>query len=171
MTLHRFIKPVQPAWLVALAVAGIAATTVGGFQLRVEVPQDDSEVVLLVRTYRCHQPEKATVVGTAEGLVQGQRVSVPIQLKTVGKGVYAVAQQWPAGSPWVLAFSGSYLGHHTSTLVTLAADGQVAFKETESGAEPDVRILNRKLSDADVDSALQRLTDARTPGSRTAKTG
>lgn len=162
MTTHRFFKGVIPLWVAGLAVLFIAATTAGGFQLRVEVPQDDSDAVLLVRTYRCHQPEKAKVSGTAEGIVEGQRVSVPVQLQPVKKGVYAVAQQWPTEGTWVLAFSGSYRGHNTSTLVTLDDQGKVAVKKTDKGPELDVRVMNRKLSDADVEGALHRITQAKT---------
>ena len=48
MTTHRFFQNTRPAWVVGLAMACIAATTAGGFQLRVDVPQGDSDVVLLV---------------------------------------------------------------------------------------------------------------------------
>ena len=162
MTMHRFFKGGASAWVVGLAVLCVAATTAGGFQLRVEVPQDNSDAVLLVRTYRCHQPEKANVSGTAEGIVEGKRISVPVRLKAVEKGVYAVAQQWPTEGTWILAFSGSYRGHRTSTLVTLDDQGKVAVKETAKGPELDVRIMNRKLSDADIESALQRIVDTMT---------
>ena len=158
MTTHRLSKVVRPVFGLLLIVACVAATTTGGFQLRVDVPQDDSDVVLLVRTYRCHQPEKAKVSGTAEGLVDGQRVSVPITLKTVDKGVYSVERQWPDKGAWVLAFSGSYAGHHTSTVVTLDDQGKVAVRETERGTELDARILPRKLKSTDVERALQRIT-------------
>ena len=171
MTSHRFFTNVRPAWWIGLALLTVAATTAGGFQLRVEVPKEGSDAVLLVRTYRCHQPEKAKVSGTAEGIVKGQRVSVPIQLKTVAKGVYAVEQQWPDGTSWVLAFSGHYRGHHTSTLVTLDEQGDVAVRQTERGTELDVRVLNRKLSDADIEVALQRITDNTMTRTKKAKTG
>lgn len=157
MTTHRFFKVARPVFGVLLIITCAAAAVAGGFQLRVEVPQDDSDVVVLVRTYRCHKPEKAKVTGTAEGLVDGQRVSVPITLKTVKKGVYSVERQWSAQGSWVLTFSGSYAGHHTSTVVTLD-DGKVALRETERGMELDARYLPRKLKSSDVERALQRIT-------------
>ena len=162
MTTHRFVKRTGLAWWIGLALVGIAATTAGGFQLRVEVPQDDTDVVLLVRTYGCNQPQNAKISGTAEGFVEGQRVSVPVQLKNIDRGVYAVERQWTDGGAWVLAFSGTYKGRHTSTLVTLDAQGQVAVKKTAKGAELDVRYMPRKLSSNDIDRALQRLAHAGT---------
>ena len=158
MKTHRFFNVARPVLGLLLIVTCVAVTVAGGFQLRIDVPQDDSDVVVLVRTYRCHQPEKAKVTGTAEGLVDGQRVSVPLTLKTVEKGVYSVERQWPARGAWVLAFSGSYAGHHTSTVVTLDDQGKVAIRETERGTELDARILPRKLKSKDVERALRRIT-------------
>lgn len=157
MTMHRFIKSAGPVCLMALAAVCLAATTAGGFQLRVEVPQDDSEAVLLVRTYGCNKPENAKISGTAEGFVEGRRVSVPVKLENIARGVYAVEQQWTDGGAWVLAFSGTYRGHHTSTLVALDDEGRVAVKKTARGPELDVRIMPRKLSSNDIDKALDRL--------------
>ncbi len=171
MLVHRFLNRVHPAWVVGLALFCLAATTAGGFQLRVEVPQEGGEAVLLVRTYRCHQPEKAKVSARAEGIINGKRVSVPIELKTIAKGVYAVEQQWPAGSTWLLAFSGSYRGQHTSTLVTLDEQGQVAIKKVDDGEALDVRYFHRTLSDADIESALQRLSDNTLMRAKKASTG
>lgn len=158
MITRRLFSRVWMLVVMGLAVAGVAATTMGGFQLRVDVPEGNSDAVLLVRTYRCHQPEKAEVVGTAEGIVDGERVSVPIQLEAVTKGVYAVTRQWPTEGTWVLTFSGSYEGQHTSTLVALARDGRVAVRETDDGTELDVRMLARKLSASDVTRALKRMS-------------
>ena len=163
MTTHRFTKSAGPAWLMGLALLCLtAATTAGGFQLRVDVPQDDSDAVLLVRTYGCNQPENAKVSGTAEGFVDGKRVSVPVRMKNIARGVYAVKKQWTDGGAWVLAFSGTYRGRHTSTLVTLNAEGRVAVKKTTRGPELDVRYMPRKLSSNDIDKALDRLAHAKT---------
>ena len=162
MITHRFFKSAGPVWLIALALVCMAATAAGGFQLRVEVPQDDSGAVLLVRTYGCNQPQNAKVSGKAEGLVDGQRVSVPVRLKNVARGVYAVKKQWTDGGTWVLAFSGTYRGRHTSTLVTLDAEGRVAVKKTAKGDELDVRMMPRKLSSNDIENALKRHAYAKT---------
>ncbi len=162
MTTHRFFKSAGPAWVIAVALVGIAATTPGGFQLRVDVPKDGSDAVLMVRTYGCNQPQNARVTGTAEGFVEGRRVSVPVRLDNVARGVYAVERQWKGEGAWVLAFSGTYKGRHTSTLVTLDAQGQVAVKKTAKGNELDVRYMPRKLSSNDIENALQRLAYAKT---------
>ena len=160
MTTHRFFKSAGSIWVIAIALVGIAATTAGGFQLRVDVPKDGSDAVLLVRTYGCNQPENAKVTGTAEGFVEGRRVSVPIRLENIARGVYSVEQQWKGEGTWMLAFSGTYKGRHTSTLVTLDAQGKVAVKKTAKGTELDVRYMPRKLSSNDIEAALQRLAHA-----------
>ena len=158
MKKSRIFFVLRSVAVLALASASVAATMLGGFQLRVDVPEAGSDAVLLVRTYRCHQPEKAKVSGTAEGIVRGKRVSLPIELQAVAKGVYAVERQWPSVGAWVLAFSGSYDGQHTSTVVSLDDRGDVALRETERGTEWDVRTLPRKLSSRDVARALERMS-------------
>lgn len=169
MTISRLIqKTMQPFLVLGLLVACVAAAAVGGFQLRVEVPTDGSDAVLLVRTYRCHQPEKAKVSARAEGLVEGRRVSIPIRLKAVARGVYAVAQQWPDEGTWVLTFSGSYQRQHASTLVALDGSRTVAVRQTDKGEQLDVRFLHRKLAAADADKALQRIAAT---GTKTARAG
>ena len=65
----------------------------------------------------------------------------------------------------------SWRGHHTSTLVTLDEQGHVAVRQTEDGTELDVRVLNRKLSDADIEVALQRITDNTMTRTKKVKTG
>ncbi|MFQ5572412.1 MAG: hypothetical protein ACE5G0_22285 [Rhodothermales bacterium] len=167
MAMHRFFKV---SWLgaVLLAALCIAAAMPGGFQLRVDVPKDaSSDVVLLVRTYGCNQPAKAKVSGTAEGMVDGKRQSVPLKLKAVAKGVYSIEQQWADEGTWVLAFTGTYRGRVTSTLVTLGTNGKVAMKKTAAGQTPDARFFPRKLSAGDIESALQHLTHHTTPAPRT----
>ena len=140
--------------VMGLATVCAAAAMTGGFQLRVEAPSGESDMALLVRTYRCNQPEKAQVSGTAEGVVDGERITRPIVLQTLRKGVYGLERQWPTEGRWMLAFYGRYQGQHASTLVMLDHDGKVALKQTVEGAELDVRVMNRKIARSDIDRAL-----------------
>src|SRR5512143_2492467 len=103
----RGLRATIPAAFFAaiLAAASTANVFAGGFQLAVEAPGASSttmkDAVLIVRTFGCHQPENANVSITAEGVVNGQRRSVPVELKADAKGVYAIRQQWPADGKWV----------------------------------------------------------------------
>lgn len=159
MTTHRFFNVARPVFGMLLFVTCVAATMAGGFELRVEVPRAGtsfSDAALLVQAYGCHQPSKATVTGTAEGLVNGARQSVPLTLEKVGDGVWAVDAQWPTEGAWVLAFSGAYRDRHSSVLVEVGSDGKVALQET--GRKPQAHILHRKLAARDVEDALHRTT-------------
>lgn len=162
MTTHHFISNTRAGLLGILGLITIAATTAGGFQLHVEVPEDESDIVMLVRTYGCHQPQNARVSATAEGVVEGKRLSRSVELNHISKGVYAVKQQWPDEGRWVLAISGEYEGMHTSTLVTLAPNGKVAARTTKKGTEPNIRMLSHKLSSSDIEQVLKHLATADT---------
>src|SRR5262245_58299201 len=82
----------------ALLLAIASPALAGGFQLAVETPAGVKDLnlkdaVLIARTYGCHQPAAAKLSATAEGLVNGKRKSVPLELHAVGTGVYAVKQE------------------------------------------------------------------------------
>ena len=140
--------------LLLIFVAAATATT-GGFQLRVEEAGKGSDAHILVRTYRCNEPERAQVSAAAEGIVDGQRVSRDLTLRTVRRGVYALNQTWPQQGRWVLALYGRYEGQKASTLVTLDRAGGIARIMTDKGEAPDVRVYDHFLSKADIDRALQ----------------
>jgi hypothetical protein len=146
-----------------LLLAGASPALAGGFQLSVETPSGSSDgrlknAVLIARTYGCHQPTDVKLVATAEGLVNGTRKSLPLELHAIGSGVYAIKQQWPTEGNWVLAFTGAYNGMTYSVLVDLGADGKV-FPGTrlDEGYVKGVhaRGARRKWIAADIDAALQ----------------
>src|SRR5215216_2446235 len=100
--------------LATLVIFGFAATAfAGGFYLSVEVPEGAAtnqlkDAVLLVRPYGCHKPTDSTVSAIAEGVVNGERRTLPLELAYDSAGVYAVKRQWPAEGSWVLAITGEY---------------------------------------------------------------
>ncbi len=104
------------AW--AFTFAAIAGPAwAGGQQIAAEVGGDGRSVV--VRTYRCGTPSTFSVSGTAEGLVGGERRTLPLRLERAGEGVFEVARQWPQDGVWVLSFT--VAGQRPiSTLVELA---------------------------------------------------
>jgi hypothetical protein len=132
------------------ALVGLA----GGFHLSVEIPPPSSdsqlkEAVLLVRAYGCHQPSEAALSATAEGIVGGQRKSVPLELTSIEKGVYAIKRQWPAEGAWVLAITGTYLGRTSSALVELGPGGEVQARGRLIAPKSNglsVRYFSRKLT-------------------------
>ncbi len=130
----------------------------GGFFISVEAPAsvsdpDLKDAVLVVRPYGCHVPTDAALTVTAEGLVNGKRQSLPVKIRPMSTGVFAIDRQWPSEGTWVLAITGEYRGITSSALVKLGANGdvQVAGK---NGKLLDVQIVQRKLTADDVEKTL-----------------
>jgi len=135
----------------------------GGFQLSVETPGGSGnpqlkDVVLIARTYGCHQPADAQLSASAEGIVDGSRKSIPLELRSIGSGVYALKQQWPSEGTWVVAIAGAYSGMKSSVIVELGPNGKV-FPDTrlEEGNMKGVhaRGVRRTLVAQDIDAALK----------------
>lgn len=148
-----------------LVLGGFQSAYAGGFQLGVEAPASDythiKGAVLLVRTYGCHTPADANVTATAEGIVNGRRTSIPLELKADEKGVYAITQQWQSEGTWILSFTGTYNGMTATVFVDLADGGKVhPDTRIEAGYKKGAhaRAMNRKPTSDDIDSALKSLT-------------
>ncbi len=111
--------------VLALALGSAITTYAGGFWISIQNPTTVKDAVaknavVLVRLDGCHNPADATVTATAEGLVNGQRRSIPLKLEPVSQpATYAVAPQWPAEGRWVLNFSATYLGRDAGAIVRL----------------------------------------------------
>ena len=144
-----------------LAIASPALA--GGFQLSIETPSKSTDpqlkdVVLVTRTYGCHQPADAKITAIAEGFVNGQRKSVQLDLNSIASGVYAIKRQWPAEGKWVLTITGAYNGMTSSVLVELGRNGEViAGTRLEEGNMKGVHAkgVRRSWATAEIDSALK----------------
>ena len=138
----------------ALVLGSALAATAGGFWISIQNPSTVKDAVarnavVLIRADGCHNPADATVTGSAEGLVNGVRRSIPLKLDPVSQpGTYAVAPQWPADGVWVLKFNGHYLGRDVGALVRLAPQ-----KFEKQSAE----LFQRKITAEDVDASLKSL--------------
>lgn len=148
-----------------LILGGFQSVYAGGFQLGVQAPPPGythvKDAVLLVRTYGCNTPADADVTATAEGIVNGRRTSVPLELQADEKGVYAVRQQWQSEGTWMLSFTGTYNGMTCTVFVDLGANGKVhPDTRIEAGYKKGAhaRAMNRKPTEDDIESALKSLT-------------
>jgi hypothetical protein len=159
-SIKRFV-PLSAIALLALAPAALA----GGFQLSVETPDASTaaqlkDAVLVVRTFGCHTPADAAITATAEGLINGKRQSVNLELAPSATGVYAIKKQWPSEGSWVVTVSGAYNGMTSSLLVELGPNGSVrpGTKISEGQLKGKyARAERRKFSDKEIDSTLQAL--------------
>jgi hypothetical protein len=148
-------------WMALIvALASLVPALGGGFQLEVQAPSsNDQEVkgaVVLVRTYGCNTPADANVRATAEGIVNGQRQSVPLKLTQTSKGVYAINKQWASNGVWLLTITGQYNGITSSALVELGDNGKVRVaKDNRAGA----KLVQRKFSSQEIESILHNLAN------------
>jgi hypothetical protein len=144
---------------VALLMASSSALA-GGFQLSIETPSPSSDqtkdAVLVARTYGCHQPADSNISASAEGLVGGKRQSIPLDLRSIGSGVYAIKQQWPSEGTWFLTITGPY--NSISVLVELGPNGQVipgTRLEEDSLKGVHAKAVRRQWIASDIDTALR----------------
>jgi hypothetical protein len=148
--------------LCLLAALSGAPAIAGGFWLTVRSPQTlgVKDSVLAVEISGCHDPGKATISATAEGLVDGKRQSIPLNVTATGKpGSYTIKKQWPSTGAWVLAFTSKVDGLAATALVELERDGTFHAEAASMPANPGrgVHLFQRDLTAADINSALSNV--------------
>ena len=153
----------------AVVVIGAGQAIAGDFWVNVEVTHSSlpglaGQVVLVVRPAGCHEPENATITATAEGLVNGQRKTLPLKLTAISPGVYEISRQWPSQGAWIIAVNAEYRGLPRAAIVRLGAGGNIptALASSQDGSAKDsVQSFRRKLAGNDLDSALEALAGGR----------
>ena len=75
------------------------------------------DVGMAVRAENCADPAKAQITGTAEGIVDGARRSVPLRIvRGATAGSFAVSHDWPSQGAWVVNLTG-HCGNSTASAV------------------------------------------------------
>jgi hypothetical protein len=167
--MYRISRTVQLLIAGLALLVCVAAASVGGFQLVVDLPPSTavldgttglaSETVVIIRTFGCREPAKAKITATAEGIVGGKRQTVPVRLEEMSKGVYAVKRQWPREGAWALNVTGRYQQHTSSVLVELDREGAVVvngYDEHIGGLA--VQRVSRAFEGAEIEAALRQDT-------------
>ena len=135
----------------------VAAVAPGGFEVSVEIPSSTSNLKnaqLIVRAVGCHEPAKANISATAEGIVNGKRQSIKLKMRPVSAGVYGIERQWPSRGAWAIAITGSYRGQIRSAIVPVGADGVVATKTAGGTSEPALVKVRGKMPKATIEAVL-----------------
>lgn len=143
----------------AILLAAAIPVLAGGLFVMLGNPDASPEArshhaVLTLKLAGCHEPEKATVTGSAISAVTGKRQTIPLKLIPLSEpGMYAVTRQWPEQGRWVLQFVATDQGRITSTLVPAGPDGvdrQNAKMAMRAPAEEDIAALlaGARVSDA-----------------------
>ena len=136
------------ACLILLLAAPLATRAGGPPMVSVETLDGSTDgPAFRVRALRCGQPLPAQIVGTAEGLVNGVRRTVPLELvASSDPGSYALSQQWPTQGRWLLVFTIAS-GRPVSTVVTLATASEPGAHDAEVA---QTRVLQRRATERDI---------------------
>lgn len=155
----------KPALAVLALLAFPAADAVAGPPwISVELPANPHDpatrgAFFILRTYHHGIPTSYVPTGTAEGLVDGRRRSVRLEISRTGTpGVFAV-RYTPAGrGAWVLAINGTVPGERNAfgVLVTLNREGQVASVRVPSHTVENGRwTIPEGITSEDIEAALR----------------
>ena len=159
----RALKTLARPAILATAPLLVAATIAlaGPPWISIEYPPNRLDratrgALALVRIYHHENAGQFPVKGTAEGVVDGERVSLPLKFTAVGdEGVWTVWGKIPAEGHWVLAIHGTdgVTDAEVSILAALA-DGneEIAFVKVPRSRQGN---WPRAATDRDVESMLQ----------------
>jgi hypothetical protein len=140
-------------FLIAVLATGFVAAPVfaGALTLQADDPTTNPEAVakhavVAAHTTACVSPEKTVVTATAEGIVDGKRITLPLKVIRLSQpGAFAVAREWPAGGAWVvkmIATNPDYKNYATSFGRRHRFRPQTGYARVESSAA-DARAIRR----------------------------
>ncbi len=139
-----------------------AATTMGPPWISIEYPVNPYDATtrdafLVVHAFHHGNPTNFPVSGTAEGIINGQRRTVPLEfVRTSRTGVFALKKQWASEGTWTLVI-GVAQGpeDRVSAVVELGRTGEVA-KVTVPTRRQDGHTLPAPVSMAQVEEGLRQ---------------
>ena len=117
------------------------------------------DAYLVVHAMHRGMPADEAPSGIAEGVVNGQRKTIPLTFDKMGTaGDYKLRKQWTDGTTWVVAMSvGSGHNDTASALVTVAGDGKVAGYQVMLKKGITGESGPRMYEKADIDAALNAI--------------
>jgi hypothetical protein len=103
------------------------------------------QAVAVVRMGACHEPEKTKVTGTAAGVVDGKRQTIPLHVIHLSDpNTLAVTQEWPQTGTWVVTLTvtnPNYRNYAPSIAIPFnAGTAQIAAAKNWSHAPTDDEI-------------------------------
>ncbi|HWR54253.1 MAG TPA: hypothetical protein VN428_24310 [Bryobacteraceae bacterium] len=128
-------------------LALVAQLNAGGFWLTAGNPEASAEAramkaVLTAKAMGCHNPEQAEFTGTAIGIVNGERRTVPLKLASLPDAtMIAVTRQWPADGRWVIQLTGKYNGAVATLLVPAGPEGVDRYAAKQIRGEPKPEMI------------------------------
>ena len=120
--------------------------------------QTTRSAFMLVHSFHHGAAVDFPVSGSAEGLVKGERRSIPLRFsRTSRQGVFAVSKQWPNEGVWTLLVSVTQgKDDKVSAVVELSASGEVASMRVPTRrVAGESFVLPADVSMADVETSLR----------------
>jgi hypothetical protein len=146
----------------ALMFAAASAAHAGPPWISIELPANPHhastrDASLLVRAYHHSDALNAPLTGTAEGIVDGRRVSLPLELRATNQpGVFALTTPLPKGGTWIMAITLSESSTATATaLVTVDPRGRIVAVDVPSTRTRDGWRVPSRVDAGDVEAALR----------------
>ena len=143
-------------WRFAISIITIGLLTAGdGFMFAIGSPVAAQQyqfktAAFVFRTQGCEESIKPDVSATAEGLVKGERQSLPLRVSPGSKsGIYAVFQSWPADGRWVVTLKGSCGDLHAGAIVPVGPKGFI---------RESAKFFPRTATDKEIAESLATLT-------------
>jgi hypothetical protein len=154
--LHSFL------FTALLMVAASAPALAGPPWISIEYPANPFDATsrgafLTVRTYHHRDFQSKTVTGTAEGVVDGKRQSMRLDIRPGSQpGMYVVRWQRPAAGRWVLVINSGTAGISEATaIVEISPSGGVAGVTVPTRMIGGGWISPRAVASSEIDAFLQ----------------
>jgi len=147
----------------ALFIGAASSAYAGPPWISIEFPANPFDAAtrdafLTVRTYHHGLLQAKSVTATAEGLLNGKRQSIRLEVRAAPtSGVYAVRWTRPAAGNWVIVIVSSNAGEHEATaLVEVTPAGNVAGVTVPSRIMENGRwIVPRPVTAMEVNALLE----------------
>jgi hypothetical protein len=148
--------------LALLASLSLPATLVakGPPWISIELPanpwdRETKDAFLVVHAFHHGTPLPLPLTGTAEGIVDGKRRSVPLTFeRTSRQGAYAMRNTWGNAGRWVLVITVSQGDHDDVAQAVVRIDnGQVIGVQVPTRKYPDGN-FPRKITQQEIEAAL-----------------
>src|SRR5689334_19507433 len=150
------------ALITALTLTAFSTALAGPPWIAIEYPANpfdraSRDAFLTVRTYHHGEIMAKTVTGTAEGIVDGKRQTLKLDIRPGSQtGTYVVLWQKPAAGRWVLVINSGYSGVVDATaVVEIGPSGGVAGITVPTRSYAGGWIGPRPVAAAEIDGLLQ----------------
>jgi hypothetical protein len=151
------------ALLLALTVVSATKAFAGPPWIAIEYPANPHDpgtrgALLTVRTYHHGELMSYELTGTAEGIVNGKRQTLPLDIRRLTQtGMYSVRFQKPAQGSWVLIITSKQNGSFAATaVVSIDSQGGIASVNVPSNTIENGRwLVPRKVASAEIDALLK----------------